>query len=269
MPDASLTRRSFYRIPQPKVRLDNPRIHGLQRPSVGVLPIINKDSPLARGLIVCIDPLYGDVLSRTPLQFAGTARRSEGVRYGPLVATDDTDNDCGYVALPAGNPLYSLTNVFSVAILVEQTASASFGNILSVPYVAGSWAPPYNAFVIFNNTSLNVLRYQDAGPGGGGPTGSVSGPAWNASQRMYGVARNAAAATRFYVDGVDRSADEITSASATDWNTKQPVVLLNATNSSLPNAGITGGASLTCFWNRFLSAAEMMLFFTRPWSLYR
>jgi hypothetical protein len=223
-------------------------------------PEIDWASPFARGLVALVDPRHGDLVSRTAMSFSGTAVLTGG-RHGIGVTTDDTTGaDSGYVVLPSTHPMYSLTTTYSAWIFARQVSSGSYGNILSVPYRAGAWAAPFNALTIFNNSGVGgLLQLQDSSGN------SVQGAAWSATQQQYLGVRDGTS-MRLFVDG-RQSGSATGAATAVNWNTKQPLVLLrNSWESGASPTGVLGTAFLAGIWARVLTAAEIAALYENPWA---
>lgn len=186
-----------------------------------------------------------------------------GGRHGIGVTTDDTGGaDSGYVVLPATHPMYALTTVYSAWIFARQVSSGSYGNILSVPYRAGAWATPFNSLAIYKNSGFSDgVQFQDSN------VYTVRGDPWSASQQQYVGVRDGSS-MRLWIDGRESSLVQSGGASATDWNTKQPLVLLrNSWEVGASPTGVLGTAFLAGIWARALTAPEISALYENPWAL--
>lgn len=223
---------------------------------------IRRDHPIAQGLVALVDPRFGDLMSGTPMSFSGTAQLTGSTR-GQGVTTDDTTGaDSGYVVLPSTHPLYAMTNVYSAWIFARQVSSASFGNILSVPYRAGAWSSPFNSLTIYKNSGFSDgVQFQDSN------VFYARGAAWSASQQQYVGVRDVST-MRLYIDGRESTLFQSGGTGATDWNTKQPLVLMrNSWESGASPAGMLGTAFLAGIWNRALTPTEIAALNENPWLL--
>lgn len=162
-----------------------------------------------------------------------------------------------------------ITTDYTIIVWADP-ASAGLGDyskLLTIPYRNGVWASPFAAISFGRNASTSN-GYSDFAPSAVGEQFVTSSAGFiqdTDGLTMYVFTRSGVACT-FYRNAVQFGTASMTSGtSPVDFVNKQPVVLLNHSNSD-PGEGIIGVAPLAMIYNRALTAREIKALYLDPYA---
>lgn len=196
-----------------------------------------------------------DLVSGTKPQKLGSASRRNS-RDGMGWYSSSNSTDGVYYALPADHPLYSIGIEITIFQIAQIDSWAAYSSLLCVPYQNGSWADPYGAFGLQRDNTANTIRLWGYGGTGTYISNTTSLTVTSGGRRAIGAARYANGC-RFLINGqYDDSVAGVNRSSAFSWTNKQPLVILNRSNSNA-GEGTTGSAPVTLIFGRALTEPEM------------
>lgn len=228
---------------------------------------IDKSHWLGSGHVLSINPAVGEVEGKVRPVYYGTATQTIS-RGNRTYYADDSANDAVAIPLPATHPLYAITTKCTLSIWIDVTSSADYCNYFSVPYRSAGWTAPYNALTVFKNTGdANKTVFQWSINSAGGESGAFTTEVVTTGYANYTFVRDGSSVS-VYKNGALVETVSAAGNTTVDWGEKRPVVLLNSSESSLPNNGFVGHHHGLDVWNRPLSAGEIKRYFDNRWQLY-
>lgn len=228
---------------------------------------IDKGHWLGNGHVLSINPVVGETEGKLRPVYYGTAVQAIS-RGNRTYYADDTANDAVAIPLPAAHPLYSITTQCTVSVWIDVSSSADYANYYSNPYRVAGWTTPYNSLVVYKQTGdLNKTVFQWAASSTVVEGGTFSTEVVTTGYANYVFVRNGSSVS-VYKNGALVETVTATGNSAVDWGEKRPVVMLNSSDSSLPNGGFVGHHHGLDVWNRPLTAGEIKRYFDNRWQLY-
>lgn len=226
---------------------------------------IDQGNSLARGLILSVNPALGETFRNLSPTYYGTAAQALN-RGERTYFADDSANDAVAFSLPSTHPLYSIATQCTLSFWLDVTSSADYCNYFSVPWRAAGWSAPYNAITVYKDTGLsNKTVFLWAINSTTTTSAIFSTEIVTGGYANYTFTRDGTTAS-VYKNGVLVETVAVTN-DAVDWGEKRPVVLLNSTESSLPNAGFIGHHHGLDVWNRPLNASEIKRYFDNRWQI--
>lgn len=199
-----------------------------------------------------------ELISKVQPQIIGGGSRGAG-QDGRNWTSGSNSADGVYFALPATHPLYTIGVEFTIFQVAEIASWGAYSSLLCVPYRVTSWADPFGAFGFQRENANNTVRVWGSYGGTGAQfsnTTTLTVKA-GAGNRYVMAAARYTGGCRFLINGAynDSVAGSNTS-SAVDWTNKQPLSILNRSDSN-NGEGTTGSASITLIFKGALSQAEL------------
>lgn len=197
-----------------------------------------------------------ELISGVQPQRIGSASRAAG-RDGPTWASTSTSADGVYYALPATHPIYTLGTDFTIFQIAQIDSWVSFSALFCIPYANGTWTSPFGAIGLGKNSTSDQVRIWGAYGGAGLNYDNTNAITVSAGGRyVIGAARYSGGA-RFLINGqFDETATGSNRTTAPDLSGKQPVCLLNRSNSNT-GEGTSGSTSICLVFRGALSEAEL------------
>ena len=223
---------------------------------------VDWSNPITRGLIFAAYGGFPEILSGVlPVPFGAVSRlvNSQG---RSLNGTAETSG--WYYPLPSSHRLYSITTEIS-AIIVGNITPSSQSPLLSIPVANGTWNSPFASFIV-EPQSTNVTRILFSYSAAAYSYSDIGDNSVSAGTHIWSATRSGANLA-IYTDGILKGSVSDVNSGNIYWGTKEPVCLLNESN-SLPRSGATGGISLSLIFNRALSAFDIRLISVNPWQLF-
>lgn len=226
---------------------------------------INKLNPITRDLVFSALPGIGDVVGGGRPVLYGTAG-TRAWKGGKVYTSTSTSTDA--VAITPHASFYTkIQRDFTIAFRIEVTSIAVYCNYISIPYRSGSWSSPFNALVVYaNGADGDKTTVQWCAQGAGAESGTFSSNLIGSGGSF--IVTRSGPNVSIYKDGNLLQTVTASGNSLIDFNTKEPVVLFNATNSSLPNAGCSGVLRTCDIWSRALSSGEVKAYDLENYAIF-
>lgn len=186
---------------------------------------------------------------------------------GTGVKSGSNTADGVYYSLPANHPIYSLGVDFTIFQIAQIDSWASFSALFCIPYANGTWTSPFGAIGLGKNSASDQVRIWGAYGGSGLNYDNTNALTVSAGGRyVIGAARYSGGA-RFLVNGAfDETATGSNRTTAPDLSGKQPVCLLNRSNSNA-GEGTTGSTPICLVFRGALSEAELYWLASNYWQV--
>lgn len=186
-------------------------------------------------------------------------------RHGVSLSSTSTSNGGAYWSFH--DRILTLTRSYTIIVWADPSSSglADGSKLLCIPYRVNTWISPWVAISLGRDgtTSNGASDYASDGStniGIGSSTGFIQD---TDPLTMYAFTRNGAAGA-FYRNAAAWGTGTFSSNLNVDWTNKQPVVLLNHSNSS-NGEGMNGTAPLAMLYNRALTANEIKALYVDPY----